>query len=251
MWLCSTRARGARWTTTTQVVEEFSGLPLLVSRSKSQVGLLTTLSVESRLPGRTIGRTSGWRTLRRRRSRRFGRMGEVATNKKREVRVGVLMGSDTDLPVMSEAGKVLDKFGIGYEMEVMSAHRTPVRAHEYATTAQSRGLKVLIAAAGAAAHLAGVIAANTTLPVIGVPMGTSSLNGLDALLSTVQMPGGIPVATMAIDKAGAVNAAIFAAEILGLSDPDIARKLVKHKEELAQSVTEKNARLQQQLAQRK
>jgi phosphoribosylaminoimidazole carboxylase PurE protein len=178
-------------------------------------------------------------------------MGEVATNKKREVRVGVLMGSDTDLPVMSEAGKVLDKFEIGYEMEVMSAHRTPARAHEYATTAQSRGLKVLIAAAGAAAHLAGVIAANTTLPVIGVPMGTSSLNGLDALLSTVQMPGGIPVATMAIDKAGAVNAAIFAAEILGLSDPDIARKLVEHKEELARSVTEKNARLQQQLAERK
>jgi 5-(carboxyamino)imidazole ribonucleotide mutase len=146
---------------------------------------------------------------------------------------------------------VLDKFGIGYEMEVMSAHRTPARAHEYATTAQSRGLKVLIAAAGAAAHLAGVIAANTTLPVIGVPMGTSSLNGLDALLSTVQMPGGIPVATMAIDKAGAVNAAIFAAEILGLSDPEIARKLVEHKEELARSVTEKNARLQQQLAERK
>jgi phosphoribosylaminoimidazole carboxylase PurE protein len=175
----------------------------------------------------------------------------MTVNKQREVRVGVLMGSDTDLPVMSEAGKVLDKFGIGYEMEVMSAHRTPVRAHEYATTAQSRGLKVLIAAAGAAAHLAGVIAANTTLPVIGVPMGTSSLNGLDALLSTVQMPGGIPVATMAIDKAGAVNAAIFAAEILGLSDPDIARKLVEHKEELARSVTEKNARLQQQLAERK
>ena len=178
-------------------------------------------------------------------------MGELATNKKREVRVGVLMGSDSDLPVMSEAGKVLDKFGIGYEMEVMSAHRTPARAHEYATTAQSRGLKVLIAAAGAAAHLAGVIAANTTLPVIGVPMGTSSLNGLDALLSTVQMPGGIPVATMAIDKAGAVNSAIFAAEILGLSDPEIARKLVEHKEELARSVTEKNARLQQQLAERK
>jgi phosphoribosylaminoimidazole carboxylase PurE protein len=175
----------------------------------------------------------------------------MTASQKREVRVGVLMGSDTDLPVMSEAGKVLDKFEIGYEMEVMSAHRTPARAHEYAATARSRGLKVLIAAAGAAAHLAGVIAANTTLPVIGVPMGTSSLNGLDALLSTVQMPGGIPVATMAIDKAGAVNAAIFAAEILGLSDPDIARKLVEHKEELARSVTEKNARLQQQLAERK
>jgi phosphoribosylaminoimidazole carboxylase PurE protein len=112
-------------------------------------------------------------------------------------------------------------------------------------------LKVLIAAAGAAAHLAGVIAANTTLPVIGVPMGTSSLNGLDALLSTVQMPGGIPVATMAIDKAGAVNSAIFAAEILGLSDPEIARKLVAHKQDLERSVGEKNARLKQQLADKK
>lgn len=162
--------------------------------------------------------------------------------------VGILMGSDTDFPVMSEAGKTLRKFGIAYEMEVVSAHRTPLRAHEYATTASSRGLKVLIAAAGAAAHLAGVIAANTTLPVIGVPMGTSSLNGLDALLATVQMPGGIPVATMAIDKAGAVNAAIFAAEILGTSDAQIARKLTEHKEDLARSVKEKNARLQQQLA---
>ena len=165
--------------------------------------------------------------------------------------VGILMGSDSDLPVMSEAGKTLDKFGIAFEMEVMSAHRTPARAHEYATSAQKRGLKILIAAAGAAAHLAGVIAANTTLPVIGVPMGTSSLNGLDALLSTVQMPGGIPVATMAIDKAGAMNAAIFAAEILGLSDPAIAQKLVEHKAELARTVEEKNARLQEQLAARK
>jgi phosphoribosylaminoimidazole carboxylase PurE protein len=150
--------------------------------------------------------------------------------------------------VMSEAGKILDKFGIAYEVEIVSAHRTPVRAHEYATTAAARGLKVLIAAAGAAAHLAGVIAANTTLPVIGVPMGTSSLNGLDALLATVQMPAGIPVATMAIDKAGAVNAAIFAAEILGTSNPAIAQKLVEHKEDLARSVVEKNARLKQQLA---
>src|SRR5208282_5761542 len=149
------------------------------------------------------------------------------------------MGSDTDFPVMSEAGKTLERFGIPFEMEVMSAHRTPVRAHEYATSAVKRGLKVLIAAAGAAAHLAGVIAANTTLPVIGVPMGSSSLNGLDALLATVQMPGGIPVATMAIDKAGAVNAAIFAAEILGTADSAIAKKLVEHKEELARSVTEK------------
>jgi len=174
----------------------------------------------------------------------------VATDGKKPL-VGILMGSDTDFPVMSEAGKTLKKFGIAYEMEVVSAHRTPLRAHEYATTAASRGLKVLIAAAGAAAHLAGVIAANTTLPVIGVPMGTSSLKGLDALLATVQMPGGIPVATMAIDKAGAVNAAIFAAEILGTSDAEMARKLASHKEELARSVNEKNARLQQQLASEK
>jgi 5-(carboxyamino)imidazole ribonucleotide mutase len=161
------------------------------------------------------------------------------------------MGSDTDYPVMSEAAKALDKFGIGYEIEVVSAHRTPARAHEYATTAAGRGLKLLIAAAGAAAHLAGVMAANTTLPVIGVPMGTSSLNGMDALLSTVQMPGGIPVATMAIDKAGAVNAAIFAAQVLALSDPEIARKIVTHKEDLARSVAEKNARLKQQLTEKK
>jgi phosphoribosylaminoimidazole carboxylase PurE protein len=162
--------------------------------------------------------------------------------------VGIVMGSTTDFPVMSEAGKTLDKFGIAYEIEVLSAHRTPARAHEYATTAASRGLKVIVAAAGAAAHLAGVMAANTTLPVIGVPMATSTLNGLDALLSTVQMPAGIPVATMAIDQAGAVNAAIFAAEILALSDPEIARKLAAHKKELARSVAEKNARLQKQLA---
>jgi 5-(carboxyamino)imidazole ribonucleotide mutase len=173
---------------------------------------------------------------------------ESMTSNAKRVLVGIVMGSDTDYPMMSEAGKTLDKFGIAYEMEVLSAHRTPARAHEYATSAVSRGLKVVIAAAGAAAHLAGVMAASTTLPVIGVPMGTSSLNGLDALLATVQMPGGIPVATMAIDKAGAVNAAIFAAQILGTSDPDMARKLVAHKEDLARAVAEKNTRLQKQLA---
>ncbi|HKS81001.1 MAG TPA: 5-(carboxyamino)imidazole ribonucleotide mutase [Candidatus Acidoferrales bacterium] len=172
-------------------------------------------------------------------------------SKEKEVLVGILMGSDTDLPMMSEAGKTLEKFGISYEMQVVSAHRTPVRAHEYASSAAKRGLKVLICAAGGAAHLAGVIAANTTLPVIGVPMGTSSLNGLDALLATVQMPAGIPVATMAIDKAGAVNAAIFAASILGTADPAMARKMVEHKENLAASVEEKNARLQKQLAEGK
>jgi phosphoribosylaminoimidazole carboxylase PurE protein len=165
--------------------------------------------------------------------------------------VGIVMGSDSDFPVMSEAGKMLAKFGVAFEMEVLSAHRTPARAHEYATTAVKRGLKVVIAAAGAAAHLAGVMAANTTLPVIGVPMASSTLQGLDALLATVQMPGGIPVATMAIDKAGAVNAAIFAAEILALSDPSIAQRLVQHKEDLAKSVAEKNAKLQKQIAEMK
>src|SRR5271167_2829787 len=161
------------------------------------------------------------------------------------------MGSDTDFPVMNETAKTLDKFGVPYEIEVVSAHRTPARAHEYATTAVARGLKVVIAAAGGAAHLAGVIAANTTLPVIGVPLATSALNGMDALLATVQMPGGIPVATMAIDKAGAVNAAIFAAEILALSDAGIAKRLVAHKEDLVRGVAEKNSRLQEQLKQKK
>jgi len=171
----------------------------------------------------------------------------VTTAGKQRPLVGIVIGSDSDFPVMSETAKTLKKFGIAYEMEVLSAHRTPARAHEYATTAAQRGLKVVIAAAGAAAHLAGVMAASTLLPVIGVPLGSSPLNGLDALLATVQMPGGIPVATMAIDKAGAVNAAIFAAEIIALSDEEIAHKLVAHKEEMVRSVAEKNARLQEQI----
>lgn len=170
------------------------------------------------------------------------------TSAGKQALVGIVMGSDSDFPVMNETGKMLKKFGIAYEMEVLSAHRTPARAHEYATRAAKRGLKIVIAAAGAAAHLAGVMAANTILPVIGVPLGSSSLNGLDALLATVQMPGGIPVATMAIDKAGAVNAAIFAAEVIALSDERVARKLLEHKEEMVQSVAEKNAKLQKQIA---
>jgi 5-(carboxyamino)imidazole ribonucleotide mutase len=162
--------------------------------------------------------------------------------------VGVIMGSDTDLPVMMEAGRTLQSFGIPYEMEVMSAHRTPARTHEYAAAAADRGLRCIIVGAGGAAHLAGVVAAVTTLPVIGVPLATSALNGLDALLATVQMPGGIPVATMAIDKAGAVNAAIFAAQIIAVGDPVMRQKLAEHKKKLAQSVAEKNARLQEKLA---
>jgi 5-(carboxyamino)imidazole ribonucleotide mutase len=158
------------------------------------------------------------------------------------------MGSDTDLPVMSESARQLEKFGISCEMEVVSAHRSPARTHEYATTASSRGLKCIIVGAGGAAHLAGVVAALTTLPVIGVPMATTALNGMDSLLSIVQMPAGIPVATMAIDKAGAVNAAIFAAEIIALANPELARRLDQHKKDLALSVQEKNARLQEKLA---
>ncbi len=124
------------------------------------------------------------------------------------------MGSDTDLPVMSESAKMLEKFGIPYEIEVVSAHRSPARTHEYASSAIARGLKVVIVAAGGAAHLAGVVASLTTIPVIAVPMATTVLSGIDALLSSVQMPAGVPVAAMAIDKPGAINAAIYAAEIL-------------------------------------
>lgn len=174
----------------------------------------------------------------------------MATDSKKPL-VGILMGSDSDLPVMSHAGKMLDKFGIAYEMEVCSAHRTPLRAHEYATTAAKRGLKLIIVGAGGAAHLGGVIAANTTLPVVAIPVASTSLNGLDSLLATVQMPSGIPVATMAIGEAGAANAAIFAAQILGTSDAEISKRLAKHKEEMIRGVAEKNARLQQQLTDKK
>jgi 5-(carboxyamino)imidazole ribonucleotide mutase len=165
--------------------------------------------------------------------------------------VGIIMGSDSDLPVMSETAKMLDKFGIPYEIEIVSAHRSPARAHEYATTAIARGLKTIIVAAGGAAHLAGVVAALTTLPVVAVPMATTVLSGIDSLLSTVQMPAGVPVASMAIDKPGATNAAIYAAQILGTSDAKIAEQLVAYKQELAKSVAEKSERAKQQLAARK
>ena len=164
--------------------------------------------------------------------------------------VGILIGSDTDLPVMSEAARMLEKFEIPYEIEVISAHRSPARSHEYATTAIGRGLKVIIVAAGGAAHLAGVVAALTTLQVIAVPMATTVLSGIDALLSSVQMPAGVPVAAMAIDKPGAINAAIYAAEILSTSDPQVGRRLGAYKDELARSVAEKSARVKQQYANR-
>lgn len=153
------------------------------------------------------------------------------------------MGSDSDLDIMREAAKALDGFGIVYEVDVTSAHRSPDRTADYARKAAGRGVRVIIAGAGGAAHLAGVIAAHTTLPVIGVPIPSTSLNGLDSLLATVQMPAGIPVATVAIGKPGATNAGILAAQILGLSSAPIAKKLEDHKETLANGVEEKSRKL--------
>jgi 5-(carboxyamino)imidazole ribonucleotide mutase len=157
------------------------------------------------------------------------------------------MGSDSDLEFMRETAKALDGFGIAYEMDVTSAHRSPQRTSEYARSAAKRGIKVIIAGAGGAAHLAGVIAAESTLPVIGVPIPSTSLQGLDSLLAIVQMPAGIPVATVAIGKAGATNAGILAAQMIALSDPEIAKKLEAHKERLARRVEEKSRKLREQL----
>jgi 5-(carboxyamino)imidazole ribonucleotide mutase len=162
--------------------------------------------------------------------------------------VSIVMGSDSDLEIMQEAAKALDDFGIPYEMDVTSAHRSPDRTAGYARDAAQRGIRVIIAGAGGAAHLAGVIAAHTTLPVIGVPIPSTSLNGLDSLLATVQMPAGIPVATVAIGKPGATNAGILAAQILGLVDEKVAKKLDDHKKKLASGVEEKSAKLKKNLA---
>ena len=162
--------------------------------------------------------------------------------------VGIIMGSDSDLPLMQEALKILDSFGIGYEVHISSAHRTPARTAQFSKTARDRGLEVIIAGAGWAAHLAGVIAAETTLPVIGVPIDSSSLNGLDALLSMVQMPGGIPVATMTIGKAGAKNAALFATQILALKYPELQQKLAAYKKSMAADVEAKDQALQEKLS---
>jgi 5-(carboxyamino)imidazole ribonucleotide mutase len=161
--------------------------------------------------------------------------------------VSIVMGSDSDLEIMKEAGKSLDDFGIAYEIDVTSAHRSPDRTAEYAKNAAGRGIRVIIAGAGGAAHLAGVIAAHTTLPVIGVPIAATSLNGLDSLLATVQMPAGIPVATVAIGKPGATNAGILAAQIIALSDAGVAKRMAGHKEKLARGVEEKSKKLKASL----
>ena len=162
--------------------------------------------------------------------------------------VAIVMGSDSDLEIMNESAKQLDAFGIAYEIDVTSAHRAPRKTSKFASEAAGRGIKVIIAAAGGAAHLAGVIAAETTLPVIGVPIPSTSLNGMDSLLATVQMPAGIPVATVAIGKAGATNAAILAAQILALGEAGLAKQLTAHKEKLAAGVDEKSKKLKESRA---
>jgi 5-(carboxyamino)imidazole ribonucleotide mutase len=160
--------------------------------------------------------------------------------------VGVVMGSDSDWSVMSDAAEALKEFGIEYEVEVLSAHRTPEKMIEWGKAASSRGIKVIIAGAGGAAHLPGMLASVTTLPVIGVPVSLSKLDGMDSLLSIVQMPGGIPVATVSIG--GAKNAGILAARILGTNDPVLEKKLIEYGKSLASLVAEKNEQLKAEIA---
>lgn len=161
-------------------------------------------------------------------------------------KVAIIMGSDSDLPVMKGCIDKLASFGIPYEAHIMSAHRTPEASHEFSVNAEKNGFGVIIAAAGKAAHLAGVLAAGTVLPVIGVPMKSSTLDGLDSLLSTVQMPSGIPVATVAVD--GAANAAILAAQILALYEPSLTEALHKMKKDMADGVAKKDAALTAELS---
>jgi 5-(carboxyamino)imidazole ribonucleotide mutase len=152
--------------------------------------------------------------------------------------VGIIMGSDSDLPVMEQAEEVLKEFGVPYELDVMSAHRTPEKVREWVSSARDRGLRVIIAGAGMSAHLAGVVAAHTTLPVIGVPLASGALNGVDALYSTVNMPPGVPVATVAVD--GGRNAGILAVQILATADANLAAKLEEFKKQMAAKVEERS-----------
>lgn len=161
--------------------------------------------------------------------------------------VAILMGSDSDLPAMQSTLDILDKFEISKEVKITSAHRTPARTHEYVVDAEARGCVVFVAAAGLAAHLAGTVAGLTTKPVIGVPMDAGPLKGIDSLLSTVQMPGGIPVACVAIGKAGAKNAGYLAAQILAIDDPDLAKRLLEERADNARAIAEKDAAVQNQL----
>ena len=163
--------------------------------------------------------------------------------------VGIVMGSDSDWPKINAVAAALDQFGVAYEVEVMSAHRTPSVVEEYATSAIERGLSVIIAAAGGAAHLAGVVASHTTLPVIGIPVPTGLAGGLDSLLSVVQMPGDVPVATVGAGMGGPRNAGLLAVQILALSDPALRQKLVDFKLALVDKVAGKNAALQAKIRQ--
>lgn len=156
-----------------------------------------------------------------------------------KAKVAIIMGSDSDLKVMNEAAMILKEFRVSHEMKILSAHRTPRDTIKYAVKAAAKGIKVIIAGAGGSAHLAGVVAAHTVLPVIGVPMETESLKGLDSLFSTVQMPSGVPVGCMAIGKAGAKNAALFAIEILGLSDRKMHKKLGQYRKRLVKAIKNK------------
>lgn len=162
----------------------------------------------------------------------------------KQIQVGILMGSDSDLPVMKKASNILEHFGVPYFITVASAHRTPEKVADLARRADEEGWKIVIAGAGMAAHLAGFLAAHTVVPVIGVPMDSSSLGGLDALLSTVQMPGGIPVASMGIGSAGAKNAGLFAVEVLASWDPELKDKLVAFRKEQKREVAEKAAKVE-------
>ena len=164
-------------------------------------------------------------------------------------KVGIIMGSDSDFPLMKKTVEVLEEFGIAYEVKVSSAHRTPEDTLEYAKTAVDRGLKVIIAGAGAAAHLHGVIAAETTLPVIGVPINATALNGMDALYAIVQMPSGVPVASVGIDATK--NAGLLAVQILATADDELRQKMVEYKENMKEAVLKKNAKIQETLIQKK
>ena len=155
-----------------------------------------------------------------------------------EVKIGLIMGSQSDWPIMKEASNILKQLGIGHEKKIVSAHRTPDRLWDYGITALGRGIEVIIAGAGGAAHLPGMVASKTRIPVIGVPMPTQALSGLDSLYSIVQMPRGYPVATMAIGAPGATNAALFAASILSLNDPQVAERLEAWRQSLSNSVSE-------------
>ena len=159
-----------------------------------------------------------------------------------EVQVGIIMGSDSDLPVMQDAADILDSMGVSFEMTIVSAHRTPGRLYDYAETAVERGLKVIIAGAGGAAHLPGMVAAISPLPVIGVPVKSSALSGQDSLLSIVQMPGGVPVATVAIN--GAKNAGILAAQILGTSQPEMLQQVIDFKDKMQAEVEVKASKME-------